>query len=317
VLARIEAARDQGIDVSFDCYPYTRGSTVMTQLLPQWALGGGISGLLGRLAEPDGRRRIGEQAERNLAQGWDGILISAVGSKQNEPLVGKSLSEVADLEHKPPVDAMLDLLIEEGGDVNVLEINQSDDNLREILCHPLANVVSDGFYVKGRPHPRLHGTFPHLLGEICRDRRWLPLEQAIHKITRQPADRFHLSGRGRLEAGAYADITAFDASRIGSPATYEEPRRPPEGIRFVFREGRLMKKAAMLACLVFALCSTLLRAADSSVFPEPRSIAILTEKLKPGEWVPVLLRGQTSAGVTYGSSHPRKSCAAGAGFRLA
>lgn len=296
VLARIEEARDRGIDVCFDCYPYTRGSTVMTQLLPQWALGGGTSGLLGRLSDPEERRRIGEEVERNLAQGWDGILVSSVGSKKNEPLVGKSLSAVADREHKSPVDTMLDLLIEECGDVNVLEINQSEENLQKIVCHPLANVISDGFYVKGRPHPRLHGTFPHFLGEICRDRRWLPLEQAIQKITRQPADRFHLSGRGRLEAGSYADVTVFDASRIGSPATYEEPRKPPEGIRFVFRNGRLMNKVAMLACLVFVLSSTWLRAADPTVFPKPRSIEILTEKLKLGERVPILLPGQPSAG---------------------
>lgn len=295
VLDRIEEARDRGIDVSFDCYPYMRGSTVMTQLLPQWALGGGISGLLGRLADPEERRRIGEQAEINLAQGWDGILISAVGSKKNEPLVGESLSAVAHREDKLPVNVLLDLLIEERGDVNMLEINQSEDNLRETVCHPQANVVSDGIYVKGRPHPRLYGTFPHFLGEICRDRGWLPLEQAIHKITRQPADRFHLSGRGRLEAGAYADITVFDASRIGSPATYEEPRKSPEGIRFIFRNGRLMKKVAMLACLIFVLGSTCLRAADPTVFPKPRSIQTLTEKLKLGEGVPILLPRQPTA----------------------
>ncbi|MGD0579666.1 MAG: amidohydrolase family protein, partial [Bryobacteraceae bacterium] len=296
VLARIEEARDQGLDVAFDCYPYTRGSTVMTQLLPQWALGGGISGLLRRLADHEERRRIGEETERNLAQGWDGILISAVGSKKNELRVGESLSVVADREHKSPVNAMLDLLIEEGGDVNMLETNQSAENLRECVCHPLANVVSDGIYVKGRPHPRLHGTFPHLLGEICRDRRWLPLEQAIHKITAQPADRFHLSGRGRLEAGSNADITVFDAGRIGSLATYEEPRRPPRGIRFVFRNGRLMTRLAMSACLVFALSSAWMRAADPTVFPKPRSSEILAEKLKLGERVLILLPTQPTSG---------------------
>jgi dihydroorotase/N-acyl-D-amino-acid deacylase len=295
VLDRIEQAVASGLDVSFDCYPYTRGSTVMTQLLPQWALEGGIDGLLRRLADPRERRQIGSEAERDLAQGWDGILVSAVGSEKNGSLVGQSLAVIAGQRNVPPVETMLDLLVEERGDVNQLEINQSEENLREALCHPLSNVVSDGIYVKGRPHPRLYGTFPHFLGEICRDRGWLPLEQAIHKITRQPADRFRLSGRGRLEAGAYADITVFDASRIGSPATYEEPRKSPEGIRFIFRNGRLMKKVAMLACLVFVLGSTWLRAADPTVFPKPRSIQTLTKNLKLGEGVPILLPRQPTA----------------------
>jgi N-acyl-D-amino-acid deacylase len=240
VLDRIEQAVESGIDVSFDCYPYTRGSTVMTQLLPQWALEGGIDGLLRRLVDAQERRLISSEAERDLAQGWDGILVSAVGSTKNESLVGLSLAAIAGQRHTPPVEAMLDLLVEERGDVNMLEINQSEENLREALCHPLANVISDGFYVKGRPHPRLHGTFPHLLGALCRERGWMKLEQGVHKITQRPAERFHLAGRGSLLPGFFADITVFDPGRIGSPATYEEPQLSPVGITRVFRNGRLL-----------------------------------------------------------------------------
>jgi len=158
------------------------GSTVLTQMLPQWALEGGIDGLLRRLADPGERRQIGAEAECDLAQGWDGIQVSAVGSAKNGTLVGLSLAAIAGERHATPLEAMLDLLVEERGNVNILEINQSEENLREALCHPLANVISDGFYVNGRPHPRLHGTFPHLLGEICRDRGWMTLEQAIAYI---------------------------------------------------------------------------------------------------------------------------------------
>ena len=242
VLDRIEQAAARGLDVSFDCYPYTRGSTVMTQLLPQRALDGGIDGLLRRLADPQQRRQIGMETERGLAQGWDCIEISAVGSVQNGSLVGHSLASIADQRHTPPVEAMLDLLVEERGDVNILEINQSEENLREALCHPLSNVISDGFYVKGRPHPRLHGTFPHLLGELCRDRGWMKLEQAIHKLTQRPAGRFHITGRGSLLPGFFADISVFDPRRIGSPATYEQPQASPVGIARVFRSGRLLLK---------------------------------------------------------------------------
>ena len=243
VLDQIEQAVARGMDVSFDCYPYTRGSTVMTQLLPQWALEGGIDGLLRRLADPQERRLIGSETERDLAQGWEGILVAAVGSVKNEFLVGLSLSAIAGERDTNPVEAMLDLLVEERGEVTILEINQNEENLREALCHPLANVISDGFYVKGRPHPRLHGTFPHFLGELCRDRGWMKLEQAIHKITQRPAERFHLAERGKLLPGFFADITVFDPTQIGSPATYEAPEAPPLGIHRVFRNGRLLLKA--------------------------------------------------------------------------
>jgi len=241
VLDRIERAVASGVDVSFDCYPYTRGSTVMTQLLPQWALEGGIDGLIGRLADPQQRRRIGAEAERDLAQGWEGILVGAVGSAKNASLVGKSLAAVAAERNLPPAEAMLDLLVEERGEVNQLEINQSEENLRAALCHPLSNIISDGFYVtNGRPHPRLYGTFPHLLGELCRDRGWMTTAQAVHKITLRPAERFHLKERGCLRAGLFADIVVFDPARIGSPATYEQPQSAPVGIHRVYRNGRLI-----------------------------------------------------------------------------
>jgi N-acyl-D-aspartate/D-glutamate deacylase len=136
-----------------------------------------------------------------------------------------------------PIDAVLDLLAEEAGAVNVLEFNQSEPNLRQTLKHPLSNIVSDGFYVNGRPHPRLHGTFPHFLGGICREKQWVDLPEAIRKITSQPAERFRLRGRGRIAVGYHADLVAFDAAHITSPATYEYPERPPEGIRWVMRGG--------------------------------------------------------------------------------
>src|SRR5205823_4038589 len=136
-----------------------------------------------------------------------------------------------------PIDAALDLLVEENGAVNILEFNQSSENLRQTLTHPLSNIVSDGFYVSGRPHPRLHGTFPELLGGICREKRWMDLPEAVRKITSRPADRFGLRDRGRVQPGCYADLVIFDAGRIGSPATYERPEQPPDGIHYVLREG--------------------------------------------------------------------------------
>jgi dihydroorotase/N-acyl-D-amino-acid deacylase len=134
-------------------------------------------------------------------------------------MIGRSIEFIASLRSCAPIDVVLDLLLEEQGAVNMLEFNQSEDNLRQTLTHHLSSIISDGFYVTGRPHPRLHGTFPELLGNVCREKRWLDLPEAVRKITSLPAERFHLRGRGRILPGYDADLVVFDAMRIGSPAT--------------------------------------------------------------------------------------------------
>ena len=238
-LHRIEAAASEGIDVAFDCYPYLAGSTVLTQVLPQWTLGGGIDALLARLRDPSERARIAMETRSTIEWRWSDIYISSVASDFNRPAIGKNLEELGLLRNCAPLDAMLDLLIEESGAVNMLCFNQSEENLRETLTHPLSIVISDGFYVRGRPHPRLHGTFPLWLGTFCRDRKWTTLAEGVHKITGRPAERFGILGRGFLKPGFFADITVFDPAAIDSPATYDAPEQPPTGIRYVFRNGCL------------------------------------------------------------------------------
>jgi dihydroorotase/N-acyl-D-amino-acid deacylase len=168
---------------------------------------------------------------------WTELSICAVTRAANQPLVGLSIQAIAELRGREPIDVVLDLLVDEQGGVNMLEINQSFENLRQTLTHPLCNIISDGFYVNGRPHPRLHGTFAEWLGGICRERRWLDLPEAVRKITSLPAERFGLGDRGRIEAGRRADLVVFDPARVGSPATYESPEQPPQGIYYVLRDG--------------------------------------------------------------------------------
>jgi N-acyl-D-aspartate/D-glutamate deacylase len=132
---------------------------------------------------------------------------------------------------------VLDLIQEEHWRVNMLEMNQSEANLRQTICHPLSCIISDGFYVKGRPHPRLYGTFPLLLGEMSRERGWLTLAAAVHKVTEKPARRFSIPQRGRLERGYFADVVVFDPARVNSPASYQIPSLRPSGICHVFRNG--------------------------------------------------------------------------------
>jgi dihydroorotase/N-acyl-D-amino-acid deacylase len=237
-LERIEEAHERGVDVAFDCYPYIAGSTVMTQLLPQWALEGGTDALMQRLGRIDERKLIEEEMIAGMANLWSELLVSAVASAANAPVVGKTLEEIAALRRQKPAEVVFNLLLEERGQVNILEFNQSEENLRRNLNHPLAIIISDGFYVKGKPHPRLHGTFPELLGNLCRERKWMKTETAIHKITGFPADRFGMTDRGRLREGYMADITVFDPLTIRSLATYDDPAQPPAGILHVFRAGR-------------------------------------------------------------------------------
>jgi dihydroorotase/N-acyl-D-amino-acid deacylase len=222
-----------GVDIAFDCYPYVAGSTVLTQFLPQWVLDGGAEAMLERLRGPE-RHRIALETERLLAQTWADILVSAAASGRN---VGRSIDEIARERACPPAEAVLDLLLEEDSAVNVLEFNQSEANLREALTHPLSVIISDGFYVSGRPHPRLAGTFPHLLGHVVRERGCMSLPEAVRKITFAPAMRFGIPDRGRISPGLIADVVVFDPSEVGSPATFESPELPPRGIHLVLCEG--------------------------------------------------------------------------------
>ncbi len=239
-LELLEQARLLGIDVEFDSYPYLAGSTVMTQLLPQWALDGGIPALIDRLIDPALRLRILEQMQLAMPQRWRDIVVAAVHSDENQWIVGRTIEDLAARAGMDPGDYALTLLAVESGRVGIVSFNQCEENLRQLLTHPLCTVISDGFYVNGRPHPRLYGTFPTLLGEMCRERQWLALPEAIHRITAKPAERFGLARRGRIQAGYSADIVLFDPQSIASRATYDDPIQPPAGIHAVYREGRLL-----------------------------------------------------------------------------
>ena len=236
-LDTIEAAHAEGVDVAFDCYPYTRGSTVMTQLLPQSAMEGGIDALLSRLSKPDSRRSIREEAAKAIANTWDEVFVSAVASQENAWCIGLHVEQAAEMRGIEPMEMVFRLIEEERGAVNITVQNQAEDNLRANLAHPLSIVISDGFYVKGRPHPRLYGTFPELLSRSRNDPAWLPMETAIHKITGAPARRFGMAQRGELRPGYVADITVFDPREIASPASYSAPEQAPVGILHIFRDG--------------------------------------------------------------------------------
>ena len=239
-LAEIESARMRGMDVEFDIYPYQYGSTVLTQLLPQWTLEGGIQALLGRLSNPELSARIADQMSDTGPKLWADVIVSSLDSADNADLIGKHIGEIAERRGCSPERCAIDLLLEEEANVNIISFNQSEGNLRQLITHALCSVITDGFYVKGRPHPRLHGTYPELLGELVRNKQWLSLTDAIHKSTGQPAARLRLMDRGLLQRGYRADLTIFDPTGIASRSTYSDPAQSPAGISAVFKNGSVV-----------------------------------------------------------------------------
>ncbi|MGB7189801.1 MAG: D-aminoacylase [Acidobacteriaceae bacterium] len=239
----IEAASARGVDVAFDCYPWLAGSTVLTQVLPQDALDGGIPRLMSRLRDAQERESIRPRIKPEAR--WNGVVITSTGT--NDALVGRSVQSIAEERGIDPATTVMDILLEQEGNVNIVEHCQSIDNLRALLTHPLSMVITDGVYTRGRSHPRLYATFPLLLGEMVRERKWLGLEEAVHKVTGRPAATFHMLDRGRIAEGYVADITVFDPGMVHTDASYERPDVAPVGIRAVLRNGQVLVDAGMVA----------------------------------------------------------------------
>ncbi len=248
-LAMLHAARAEGIDAASDVYPYLAGSTTMTALLPDWTLDGGRHAMLRRLADPTDRERIKRDwvsgrpswDNRVASLGWDNIYIAHVATDANQDLVGLSVAAAALVRQREahPEDFLLDLLLDEHGAVGNVQMACAEDDLRLVMSDPATTFGSDGLYAGSRPHPRLHGTFPRILGEYVRETGLLTLEEAIRKMTSQPARRLGLTGIGLIEPGYAADLVVFDADAVAGPADYDHPTLHPRGIRHVLVSGRV------------------------------------------------------------------------------
>ena len=244
-LERLERAREAGIDVTFDQYPYTAGSTSLSVLLPPWAHEGGAEALLARLQDPAAREQMRRDMEQDTswdnflaAVGAENIFITWVGSERNRWAVGKSLVAIAGSMHKPAAEAVMDLLWEEQLAVTMVDFCMSEEDVERIMRHPLQMVSTDGL-LAGRPHPRAYGAYPRVLGYYVRERRLLPLQEAVRKMTSLPAQRLGLRDRGLVREGYWADLVIFDPAVVADLATYEDPCRHPAGITHVFVNGVL------------------------------------------------------------------------------
>lgn len=255
VIAKLQAARDSGIDVTADMYPYLAGATALASSLPPWVADGGMDKLLERLRDPAIRARIKtEMAEEHgdwenlyLASGGpSGVMVASVVEQSLKPLTGKTVAQIAQQQNKDPLDALFDLVLADKGRSGALYFIASEDDLQYGLKQPWTSIgldfnemPLDGSLFEPHSHPRGFGSMPRFLGHYVRDLHLLPLEQAIRKITSLPAQREHLRDRGLLKEDFFADITIFDPATIIDKATYTEPAQLSVGVKYVFVNGQL------------------------------------------------------------------------------
>ena len=199
LLARLDQARRDGVDISCDTYPYTAGSTFVQSLLPSWAVDGGPDAILRRLREPDTRTRILDFLN---AADLDGMRYNLVGaaSSTNAPYEGQTFQFIADRRGLSLGELVCSVLEEEELRACYVHHAAHEGNVRDILQWPGQMIGSDGLHLPGKTHPRLYGTFPRVLGHYVRDERVISLETAVHKMTGAPAARIGLQGRGTLAA---------------------------------------------------------------------------------------------------------------------
>jgi len=247
-VAKIEAARRDGMDVTCDVYPYHFSSTSLKAVIPPWALEGGTDGLVARLANPAERAKIVRDIREGLPgweniyhnAGWEKIVISALDSPERQHLQGQSVARAALAGGADPFEWVMDLLLLERGAVNIIAGSMHEENVARFLTLPFAMIGSDGAPRGGRPHPRVYGTFPRVIRRFVRELRSLSLEDAVRKMTAASADRLGLADRGRIQVGRQADAVLFDPDTFSDTATFEDPCRYPVGLAAVTVGGRLV-----------------------------------------------------------------------------
>jgi N-acyl-D-amino-acid deacylase len=248
-LARVEKAKEDGVAIFCDRYPYIAGSTGLSFYFPLWVRQGTTEEFLARLKDPQLENRIRSylsEQEKKLGS-WDKVVISSVVSEENKKFEGKSVLKGAKETGKTPHEFMRDLLIEEKNRVEMVTFMMKEENLKKILSHPLVGVGTDGSAIapygllhKGKPHPRLYGTFPRVLGKYIREEKILSLPEMLKKMTSLPALKFGFLRRGALKQEFYADVVIFDGDRVIDKATWTDPHQYPVGIEYVIVNGKVV-----------------------------------------------------------------------------
>ncbi len=247
-IARLEAARREGVDVSFDMYPYPAGSSYMLQLLPPEAQAGGLDRLVARLRDPAGRETLRAWVERGPDDphapqskialiGWTNVLISGVSAPSLKAFEGMRMDAAAAEACLDPFDLMARFVAEDAGQTAIVMFQLDEADLRAACTHCLHMFGSDGLPRPGtRPHPRAYGTFPRVIGKLARADGWFGLEDGVRRMTAMAAQRFGLADRGVLRPGLAADLVLFTDDAVDR-ATFADPVQMPHGITDVWVAG--------------------------------------------------------------------------------
>jgi N-acyl-D-amino-acid deacylase len=256
MVARVNKARADGIDVAADTYAYTAWSNSMSAFVPPWAHDGGDAKLVERLKDPAMRARIRKDMEtpsKDWDNEWDEItgpqdvIITVVQNPSLKKFQGKRLTEIAKTLNKDPMDTLFDLLIEDKGYTDCAVFGMSEPDVVLALQQSWVSVDNDssgtspeGILGEEHPHPRAYGTFPRILRKYVREEKKLTLEDAIRKFSALPAQRMRLTDRGVLKDGMWADVVVFDPETVKDVATFDDPNRLSEGMAYVFVNGALV-----------------------------------------------------------------------------
>lgn len=251
-IAKIEAARKQGLKITADMYTYIAGATGLSATMPPWVEEGGHKEFIKRLKDPAIRRRLAremstptdEWENMYLNAGPDGIMLVGFKNDALKPLIGKTLAAVAKERGKSPQETAMDLIIEDDSRVETVYFMMSEENVAKQIKLPWVAFGSDagseapeGVFLNYNPHPRAYGNFARLLGKYVRDEKLVPLEEAIRRLTSYPAENLKIKERGMLKAGNFADIAVFDPAKIQDHATFKKPHQLATGTIHVFVNG--------------------------------------------------------------------------------
>ena len=252
ILARIERARAEGLDVAADQYPWTASSNALAASLPAWVQEGGADAMVRRLTDPATRVRAKQDflagpGNEDWPEGAARVLVTSVLNPALKRLEGKTIAEIARDEGKDPLDAWLDIVVADRGNTSRVSFTMSEDDVRAALRHPLVSFCTDssakaedGVFSQERSHPRAWGSATRILGTYVRDEKLLTLEEAVRKMTSLPASRMRFADRGIVRPGMAADLVAFDPLTVRSRATFADPTHYSEGVLYVVVNGRLV-----------------------------------------------------------------------------
>jgi N-acyl-D-amino-acid deacylase len=246
-LKMLREARERGIEVTCDVYPYTAGMTYLSALLPPWVHEGGVHKLIERLKSSSIRSKIVEDMEGKLPKweniyksvGWEGIVIAY--SKTHKEYIGKSISEISRETSLNPFTILFNTVADDDATTLMIVHTMNEEDVRTVISDPLSMIGSDSWLVTtGKPHPRFYGTYPRVIAKYVREYGVLRLEEAIRKMTSLPASKLSLWNRGLIRPGFYADIVIFNYEKINDKATFKDPIQFAEGINYVLINGEIV-----------------------------------------------------------------------------